>query len=78
MILSDLRAYLRAKKRVTLNELVIHFDMDAGALRGMLAKWIQKGKVRQLPIGAGCGSTCTQCDPTLTEFYEWGEEQVQD
>jgi hypothetical protein len=75
MILSELRNYLKDKKRVTLNELVIHFDVDADALRGMLAKWIKKGKARQLPVGFGCGSTCTKCDPTLTEFYEWGEEQ---
>ena len=76
MILSELRTYLKQKKRVTLNELVIHFNMDADALRGMLGKWISKGKVRQLPVGSGCGTSCCKCDPTLTEFYEWIEEQV--
>lgn len=74
MILSELRSYLKEKKRVTLNDLVIHFDMDADALRGMLGKWIRKGKVRQLPVGAGCGTSCSKCDPTLTEFYEWEEK----
>ena len=49
MILSELRSYLREKNTVTLNELVIHFNMDADALRGMLGKWISKGKVRLLP-----------------------------
>ncbi|HIF53728.1 MAG: FeoC-like transcriptional regulator [Methylococcales bacterium] len=78
MILSDLRDYLKAKKTVTLNELVIHFEMDGDALRGMLVKWIKKGKVRQLAVGSDCGTTCTKCDPTLTEFYEWKEEQVKD
>ncbi len=71
MILSELRDYLKEHKRVTLNELVIHFDIDPDALRGMIAKWISKGKVRPLPVGKGCGSTCHKCDPTLTEFYEW-------
>lgn len=71
MILSDIRTYLKEKKTVTLNELVIHFDIEADALRGMLAKWINKGKLRQLPVGDGCGSSCTKCDPSLTEFYEW-------
>ena len=74
MILSDLRNYLREKKRVTLNELVIHFDMDADALRGMLGKWISKGKVRQLPVNSACGTSCCKCDPTLTEFYEWTKD----
>ncbi len=75
MILSELRSYLKEKKRVTLNELVIHFDIDADALRGMLAKWISKGKLRQLPVGPGCGSTCSKCDPALTEFYEWIDDE---
>ena len=74
MILSELRDYIKEKKRVALNELVIHFDMDADALRGMLGKWISKGKVRQMPVGAGCGTSCCKCDPTLTEFYEWVEQ----
>jgi len=73
MILSELRDYLREKKRVTLNELVIHFDMDADALRGMLAKWIIKRKLRQLPVDSNCGTRCCKCDPTLTELYEWLE-----
>jgi len=74
MILSELREYLKQKKTVTLNELVIHFDMDADALRGMLSKWISKGKVRQLPVGPECGTGCCKCDPTLTELYEWMDE----
>jgi hypothetical protein len=71
MILSELRSYIKEKKRVTLNELVIHFNVEADALRGMISKWMSKGKIRQLPVGDGCGSTCSKCDPTLTEFYEW-------
>ena len=73
MILSDVRGFIREKHRVTLHDLVIHFNMDADALRGMLGKWISKGKVRQLPVAAGCGTHCSKCDPALTEFYEWIE-----
>lgn len=76
MILYELRAYIKEKKTVTLNELVIHFNMDADALRGMLRKWISKGKVRQLPVNSACGTSCCKCDSTLTEFYEWREELV--
>lgn len=73
MILSELRSYLKEKKTVTLNDLVIHFSIDADALRGMLNKWIKKGKVRQIPVNSGCGTSCSKCDPTLTELYEWLE-----
>lgn len=71
MILSRLRTYLKEKKIVTLNELVLHFDMDADALRGMLEKWMSKGCVHRLPSNPACGSSCCKCDPNLTELYEW-------
>ena len=71
MILSELKNYLKKNKRVTLNEVVIHFDIDADALRGMIDRWICKQKVQRLPSGDGCGSTCSKCDPTLSEVYEW-------
>lgn len=71
MILSDLKHYLQTKKRVTLNELVVHFKVEPDALRGMIGQWQRKGKVRLLPVSRGCGSSCHKCDPSLTEFYEW-------
>lgn len=71
MILSELKQYLQERKRVTLQDLVIHFGVDADALRGMLAKWVSKGKVRLTPPGSSCGTTCCKCDPALTELYEW-------
>ena len=74
MILSELRDYLKLHKRVTLNDLVIHFNMDADALRGMLGKWISKGKVKRLNPDSSCGTTCCKCDPALTELYEWLEQ----
>ncbi len=75
MILSELRCYLKQQKTVTLHDLVIHFNIDADALRGMLGKWMSKGKVRQLPVNSACGTSCCKCDPTLTEFYEWIESK---
>ena len=76
MILAELRSYLQEKKRITLNDLVVHFKIDADALRGMLRKWMQKGKVRLITGGGGasCGVSCCKCDPLLTEIYEWVED----
>lgn len=73
MILSDLRNFMQEKRRVTLNDLVLHFQVDANALRGMLNKWISKGKVKLSPAGTNCGTSCCKCDPLLTEIYEWVE-----
>lgn len=74
MILSDLRSYLQQQRRAALKDMELHFNIDAGALRGMLAKWISKGYVKKLPAGTPCGSGCCKCDPALTEIYEWVKE----
>lgn len=71
MILSELRHYLQANRRVLLVDLSNHFDMDPDALRGMLQKWLSKGKVRKLPGDAGCANGCCKCDPAALELYEW-------
>jgi putative ferrous iron transport protein C len=73
MILSELRSYLQEQKRVALKDMTMRFNIDADALRGMLGKWISKGYVRKLPSGTSCSSGCCQCDPALTELYEWVE-----
>ncbi|BCG64664.1 MAG: putative ferrous iron transport protein C [Methyloprofundus sp.] len=71
MILSELRDYLKQQHRLSLLDMANHFDMDAGALRGMLGKWVRKGKVRQLSTDKACGTSCCKCDPAMTELYEW-------
>lgn len=71
MILSELRDYLQQRNQVTMADLVQHFQIDATALRGMLDKWIRKGYLRSIPLKSGCGTNCCQCDPLLTEVYQW-------
>jgi predicted ArsR family transcriptional regulator len=73
MILSELRDYLKQHQRVSLADLVNHFNVNADALRGMLNKWITKGNVRVMPTQSGCGTSCCKCDPSLVELYEWIE-----
>ncbi len=71
MILSELRDYLKQQRRLSLLEMVHHFDVDADALRGMLQKWVNKGRVKRIDTGGACGTRCCKCDPAMTELYEW-------
>lgn len=73
MILSNLRAYLQTHRRAALADMATRFATDPDALRGMLAKWIAKGRVAKLPTGTPCGHSCCRCDPNSTEIYEWRE-----
>lgn len=73
MILSELRDYLKQQHRLSLLDMANHFDIEADALRGMLSKWVSKGKVKRLDVGANCGTSCCKCDPAMTELYEWVE-----
>ena len=71
MILSDLCDYLRTHRRAALIDMAHRFETDPDALRGMLEKWIAKGRVEKLPLGTACGNGCGKCDPATTEIYEW-------
>ncbi len=71
MILAEVRKYLATHKRVALIDLVYRFDTDAEALRGMLAVLERKGKVRKLPPGTACNTSCNKCDVGTIELFEW-------
>ena len=71
MILSELRSYLQQHGKVALVDLVNHFHVEPDALRGMLSKWVNKGKIEKLSLEKNCGSSCCKCDPALTEIYRW-------
>ncbi len=72
MILTDLKTYLAERGRATLSDMALHFDSDPEALRGMLAQFVRKGRVRRLTPGSACGS-CQKCDLAAPEIYEWTE-----
>jgi predicted ArsR family transcriptional regulator len=71
MILSEIRSYLHTHRRASLADLAARFDSDPDALRGMLEKWVAKGRVRQLSDVAACGGSCGRCNPESAEVYEW-------
>lgn len=71
MILSEIKHYLAARGQATLGEIAVHFDTPPDAIRGMLEQWIRKGKVRRFGATSACGSSCSKCDPAMTEVYQW-------
>ena len=73
MILSEVRDYLAGRKRVALMDMAYRFDADPEALRGMLAVLERKGRVRRLPPGTACSSSCNKCDEATVEIFEWVE-----
>ena len=74
MILSELKDYLAKTKVSSMFELQLHFNTDAEVLRDMLEHWIRKGKIKKTKRSVKCGS-CQQCNPLMTELYEWIEEE---
>lgn len=73
LTLSDLKRFMVERQRASLNEIAIHFDTPASAVRPMLDQWIAKGRLRKLDITGGCGkvgSGCT-CKEKPSEVFEW-------
>ncbi len=73
-MLLDIKRYLMKHQRVSLQDLVLHFDTDADAMRGMLDAWIKKGKVTKCDAMAcsGCSSSCSAAQQE--DAYEWNEK----
>ncbi len=71
MILAEIKNYLMTRGRAPLSDIALHLESDPQAVRGMLDRWVHKGKVRKLPINSSCGRSCKECDPDTTEIYEW-------
>lgn len=69
-MLIELKHYLRRHRRASLQDLENRFDMPADALRGALQQWIRKGRVQRVE-SAGCGGSCSACNPQPLEYYEW-------
>lgn len=73
MILSELKRYLTAHKRASIGDLANRFAAEPDAVRGMLAHFIAKGRVRRLDdadANGQCGG-CKKCDAYTMEIYEW-------
>lgn len=71
--LSDLKRFMVERQRASLNEIAIHFDTPASAVRPMLDQWIAKGRLRKLDITGGCGKVgagCA-CREKPSEVFEW-------
>ena len=77
MILKEIQNFVLEHHRVSLAEMELHFQMDGDALRQMLKKLVQKGRVRQLPIPEHCDG-CTSCNLDTIEFYEWIDEKEEE
>lgn len=73
MTLSELKAFLVERKRVSLSEISIHFASSDSAVRPMVEQWIAKGRVRRLDLPGGCGKSgagCS-CQHKPAEVFEW-------
>lgn len=71
MILSDIKEYFSNHGMASLTDLSVHFGVEPDAMRGMLDRWIRKGKLSKLPQGASCPKCCEACNSDTLEIYEW-------
>lgn len=71
MILSEIGQYLRLHGRASLRDLATATGSTPEAVEAMLATLERKGRVRRLPAGSTCGTSCCQCDPATLALYEW-------
>lgn len=71
MILSDLKTFLHSQRAANLMEMTQRFQTEPAVIRDMLQVWIRKGCIEKAAAVPGCGSSCSKCNPLLTEVYCW-------
>jgi hypothetical protein len=76
MILTEVTRYLREHRRASLNDMANGIGSTPEAVEAMLMTLERKGRVRKLPKGSSCESSCCQCDPTTLTIYEWAGEDA--
>ena len=70
MILTDLRNYIKENHPISLNQLAVHFDMDAESLLPLLEHWEHKGVIQKKVSATSC-SGCSGCKHDLPIIYDW-------
>jgi hypothetical protein len=70
-MLVAIRDYIARRGLVSLQELSMHFQVEAEAMREMLAHWLRKGKLQRHAAGSACGGCSGSCNSAVTEFYRW-------
>jgi hypothetical protein len=72
MILSQVRNYLRHHGRASVRDMAARFDMEAGAIEGMMEILTQRGQVKRLDC-TSCASTGSCSMAAGTAIYMWKE-----
>ena len=69
MIVSDIGKYMKAMGRVSLDDLVIHFDGEKTAIEGIMETLVHRGQVLELGCG-GCGGKngCSVAGPKIYAY----------
>ncbi len=62
MLHQVLEALETATGPVSLDELSRQLKIEPGALEGMIAFWVRKGRLRS-GVGGACGGACAHCGP---------------
>jgi len=75
LTLSGLKSRLVGRGRVSLDELVLHFDADREAVRAALTQLETKGRVARHEARRACGG-CSHRDCAASEVWEWRDRET--
>ncbi len=74
MILAELKKFVESRRRVSLSEAAMHFDIEPEAMRGMLEFWVAKGKISKSVDRASCDGGCACSFSSDQEIYLWNPQ----
>jgi len=70
MMLTDARDFVRSQGVTSLQEVATHLGVATDIAEALLQKWLDKGRIEQLPSIPRCGG-CDRCSPAVQMLYRW-------
>ena len=77
MLLGQIRDYVKTRGSVSLQDVMLHFDIAADTAEFALNYWLRKGKIHlQTASCSSGGCSSTRCSSSQSAQYNWAQRAM--
>lgn len=77
MLLGQIRDYVRMRGIVSLQDVMLHFDIAADTAEFALNYWLRKGKIQMQTASCGSGGCSSgSCNSKQSAQYNWAQRAI--
>ena len=77
MLLGQIRDYVKAREVVSLQDVMLHFDIAADTAEFALNYWLRKGKIQLQTTSCNTGGCSSgSCNSNKSAQYSWAQRAI--